>query len=124
MLGVFKSMFGKSSGNPYEKYSSEELLKQKAEREARVTDLKRKLPTAALAVGQEKSEAWRTQKLAEIETAKGKGWVDDVIRLEAELRAGSKAAGRVSQHADEMEEAILKEEDQIELIDRVLGERA
>lgn len=120
-MGIFKSLFGKSDEKPQAELSAEAIGKKIAEYNNEIEQLKRKLPSTGAMESMEKSTVWLADMQAKIRTAREKGQVDDAIRLESELKEASKKTGRINKHVEEIQEQILRCEDEIELLERALA---
>jgi wobble nucleotide-excising tRNase len=119
-MGFLKSLFGKSDEDSQTGLSADAVQKKIAEHNHEIEQLKRKLPSASATESMAKSAAWMAEMQAKIKVADGKGQVDEVIRLESEIKEATKKTGRIEKHVEEIKEQILQHEDAIELLERSL----
>lgn len=120
MMGILKSLFGKSDDTPQAGLSVEAIQKKIAEYHHEIEQLKRKLPSASAMESMEKSNAWMAEMQAKIKAAKNKGNWDEVTQLEHAVKEAAKKTGRIDKHVEEIQEQILRCEDEIELLERTL----
>lgn len=121
-MGILKSLFGKpkANENPYEGLSEKVLNEKLAERNAKISELKRLLPTEAVLKGLEKSAAWREEMETQYRNARNKGEQLEVARLAGELADAEKKQEKIASHVAEINARIETEEIEIELIERAL----
>lgn len=120
-MGIFKSLFGKSSDDPYSGLSVAAIQQKIAEQNAQIAELRRRLPEGSAMESMEKSAAWMTEMQIKLKIAETKGNLEEAKRLEAEIKEASKKNDRIVRHIAELKDQILRSEDEIELLERALS---
>lgn len=121
MLGILKSLFGKSGADSRAELSADAIEQKIAEHNRQIAELKRKLPSASVQENVDKSAAWMAEMQVKINMARNKSDKDELARLDAEIKEASKKTDRIARHVEEIREQIVHEEDEIELLERALS---
>ena len=120
-MGLFTSLFGKSEEDPFSGLSADAIRQKIADHNHEIEQLKHKLPSAGAMGSMAKSAAWTAEMQAKIKAANASGDLDEVKRLEREVKEAATKTGRIDKHVEEIRGQILAGEDQIELLERALA---